>query len=351
MLLLFGVIMGVMLLIQFVRKPQAFTWLMPGNLKPEARDRIDNRLRPQPPRPEIPGTFVARAETEPSDGSDGLFPGVNPGYLNDVRDDSPYRADENEAFFHMLHLLKQADQQQLANPNEVTYLQLYEQPEAYRGELVSVRGYVRAAWPQQAPSLKFSPAHGLYGGLGTVTGMACTVGNEYGIQGYTEIWLQPHERLSEVMMLYTLELPEGFPTGDSLKEAVTATGIFFKRMAYGAKGTYRTTPLLLTKTLKREVPPPAPPDAKNDLRLFAIAAAVMLGLCIVVVVYVYRNSGSTASDQPEYIQRFLERNKEVKDPDFTGLDELAANNEAGHANPSPPIGPPEDQPPPAHGSQ
>lgn len=350
LLLLFGVLMGLLLMVQFVRKPHAFTWLMQGPLKPQAEERIDNRLRPRPQRPEIPGTFVARAETEPSDGSDGLFPGINPGYLSDVRDDSPYRADENKAFFQMLHLLQEADQQQLANPTEVTYLQLYEQPEAYRGELVSIRGYVRAAWPRQAPGISFSPEHGLIGGSSTVTGMVCTPGNEYGIPGYTEIWLQPRERLSEVMMLYTLELPEGFPTGDSLKEDVTAIGIFFKRIAYGAKGTYRTTPLLLTKTLKRELPPPAPTDPKDNLSLLLIAAAVMLGLCVVVVVYVYRNSGSTASDQPEYIQRFLERNKEVKDPDFSGLDEMVADNETDPANPSPRVWPPNEQHPPEHGS-
>lgn len=350
MLVVVLLMIGLLLVVQWIRRPQAITWLMQGGLDPHANQRIDNRLRPQPQRPEIPGTFVARAEVPDSDGSDGLFPGVNPGYLADVRDDSPYRSAEGKAFFQILHLLQQADDAQLADATPVTYLQLYEQPKAYRGELVTVRGYVRAAWPQEAPGIPFSNAHGIIGGLTTITGMACTPGNEYGIKGYTEIWLQPRERLSEVMMLYTLELPEGFPTGDSLKEDVTATGIFFKRIAYGAKGTYRTTPLLLTKTLKRELPPPAPTDPKDNLSLLLIAAAVMLGLCVVVVVYVYRNSGSTASDQPEYIQRFLERNKEVKDPDFSGLDEMVADNETDPANPSPRVGPPNEQHPPEHGS-
>jgi len=320
MLVVVVLMICVLLVVQWMRRPQAFTWLMQGGMQPGAQQRIDNRLRPQPQRPEIPGTFVARAEVPDSDGSDGLFPGVNPGYLADIRDDSPYRSAENKAFFQMLHLLQQADDAQLANPTEVTYLQLYEQPKAYRGELVSVRGYVRAAWPQEAPGIPFSDAHGIIGGLTTITGMACTPGNEYGIKGYTEVWLQPRERLSEVMMLYTLELPEGFPTGDSLKEEVTATGLFFKRIAYGAQGTLRTTPLLLTKTLKRELPPPPPPDPKNDLPLLLVAAALMLGLCIVVVVYVYRNSGTTTKDTPEYLQRILERNKGIKDPDFTGID-------------------------------
>jgi hypothetical protein len=332
MLVVVLLMIGLLLVVQWIRRPQAITWLMQGGLDPHANQRIDNRLRPQPQRPEIPGTFVARAEVPDSDGSDGLFPGVNPGYLADVRDDSPYRSAEGKAFFQILHLLQQADDAQLADATPVTYLQLYEQPKAYRGELVTVRGYVRAAWPQEAPGIPFSNAHGIIGGLTTITGMACTPGNEYGIKGYTEIWLQPRERLSEVMMLYTLDLPEGFPTGDSLKEEVTATGVFFKRIAYGAQGTYRTTPLVLTKTLQRELPPPPPADPKNDLPLFLTAAAVMLGLCIVVVVYVYRNSGSTTKDTPEYLQRILDRNKDIKDPDFTGIevpDEDAAADDGG----------------------
>jgi len=319
MLVVVLLLIGGLLVYQSFRRPHAISWLMQGGLHPEA-ERIDNRLRPQPERPEIPGTFVARAQVPDSDGSDGLFPGVNPGYLADVRDDSPYRSVESKAFFQILHLLEQADAAQLANATPVTYLQLYEQPKAYRGELVSVRGYVRAAWPQQAPGMPFSSADGILGGLTAISGMACTPGNEYGIKGYTEIWLQPRERLSEVMMLYVLDLPEGFPTGDSLKEEVTATGVFFKRIAYGAQGTYRTTPLLLTKTLQRELPPPPPADPKNNLPLFLVMSAVMLGLCIVVVIYVYRNSGATTKDTPEYLQRILERNKDIKDPDFTGID-------------------------------
>lgn len=335
MLVLVALLGVVLLTMKYVRRPEVWNWVFQGGPQEEAR-RIDNRLRPQPPKREIPGTFVARAEVPPSDGSDGLYPGVNPGYLRDVRDDSPYRAAEAKAFFHILHLLQQADQQQLeqASPEKVTFLQLYEQPSSYRGQLVSMRGYVRAAWPRQAPSLKFAPEHGLYGGLGTVTGMACTIANEFGVEGYTEVWLQPRERPDMVMMLYTLELPENFPTGDELKEDVTATGIFFKRIAYGAKGTYRTTPLLLTKSLRWEPPPPPPPDRVSELPLFLGIAAIMLGLSIVAVIYLFRQTKPTASDQPEYLQRILERNKDVKDTDFTGIDEWASDEPAAPTEPA-----------------
>ncbi len=327
-LVLVGLLGLVLLTMRYVQQPQAWNWLFQGQQRIAEDDRrIDNRLRPVEERERLAGSFIARAEVPPSDGSDGYFPGVNAGYLRDIRDDSPFRAAENRPFFHLMELLGKTDQAELekAAPERVTYVQLYEQPSAYRGELVTVRGLVRAAWPRRAPSLKIAPAHGMVGGLGTITGMACTTANEYGVENYAEVWLQPLDKKDMVMMLYTLELPDGFPTGENLREEVTATGFFFKRIAYGAVGAFRTTPLLLTKTLRWtpsvDEEAEAQQAARNELPLFLGLAGGMLALCLGMVYLAFRKQRTAASEHPEYVQKLLDRNKDVQDTDFSGIEE------------------------------
>ena len=326
-LIMVGLLALVLVGMRYVREPEAWSWLLQGKHKPKQQQKLDNRLRPSEPREYIAGSFVARADVPDSNGSDGRFPGVNSGYLRDIRDDSPFRAAEHHAFFHLMRLLGNTSEQTLqqARPQRVNFVQLYEQPAAYRGELITVSGNVRSAVVQQAPSLKFAVDHGIYGGLGTVTGMACTLGNDYGVDSYAEVWLQPEDQPDMVMVLYTRELPQGFPTGVDIKERVTATGFFFKRFAYGATNTLRITPMLLTKTLQWTPPtPPQPSRVSQEWPLLLGIAGVVLVLSVVFVILMFRKKGVGTSDHPEYVQKLLDRNKGVKDADFSGIDDQHA---------------------------
>ena len=120
--------------------------------------------------------------------------------------------------------------------------------------------------------------------------------NDYGIDGYYQVWLQPEDNRSYPMVIYCLHLPEGFPTGMSLSEEAEITGFFFKRWAYNARDTIRSAPVTLARTVhwyqRPEVVGKPPGGALAVLLMIAGAAAVAL----VVVGYVYfrtRGGGQT----------------------------------------------------------
>ena len=92
----------------------------------------------------------------PSD-RQALFPGVNRAYLDTIRDDTVFRAAEGNAWFHLLALLAKTDGSALktASLGQVGYLQLDEQPDSYRGRLVTVEGVIRAAKQVAAPENEY----------------------------------------------------------------------------------------------------------------------------------------------------------------------------------------------------
>lgn len=151
-----------------------------------------------------------------------LFGGVPANIWQDVRDDTPLRPAENKAFFSVLHALRETPLDKLAEQSSgpVAYTQLIQQPKAYRGELVTLVGRVRRAFRLQAAQ------------------------NELGIESLYQIWLEPAD-LSEPVVIYLAELPQGFPEGLHLDEQITAHVVFFKRWPYRAASGLRSAPMLL----------------------------------------------------------------------------------------------------------
>ena len=99
---------------------------------------LDNRVRPVPEQAEAPDVFVSSGISR-GNRSRKYFPGVKPEYLQAVRDDTVFRGSEHKAWFHLLDVLSRAEAQALrASTGEVSFVQLHEQPAAYRGELVTV---------------------------------------------------------------------------------------------------------------------------------------------------------------------------------------------------------------------
>ena len=198
-----------------------------------------------------------------------LFPGVRADYLSAVRDDTVFPAIESDGWFHLFALLERTPNEELLKATEgpVTYLQLDQQPNEYRGHLVTVQGIARAAKLVVAPE------------------------NAFAVKQYYQLWLQPDRGTGELLVLYCLELPQGFPIGPEIEAECTATGFFFKRWAYQSQGGITTAPLVIAKTLAWQPPPPAEPAAEQPLSeqlLTAIAAA--LALAVVVLVFVVRRN-------------------------------------------------------------
>ena len=191
-----------------------------------------------------------------------LFSGIPPKLWDQVRDDTPLRASEHEAFFRLLRKLAQTPPAELAaqTSGPVAYTQLLQQPKAYRGEMVTLVGRVRRAFHLSAAR------------------------NQLGVDHLYQTWLEPADR-SEPVVIYLAELPPGFPEGMDLDENVQVHAVFFKRWPYRAASGLRSAPLLLARTLQWQRPAARTPPAQGDvgwggptLLLAAMAlAVVMLG--------------------------------------------------------------------------
>jgi hypothetical protein len=249
---------------------------------------IDTRLPPTPPTgaPLEADVFIAKADDPvPEDWeqneADTYFPGVRPDLLAAVRDDMLLRPAEADAWYHLWAVLKEAKEEDLeaASLRRVGFVELFEQAKEYRGRLVTVRGDVRQATYQEAYD------------------------NEYGIEGYWVCWLQPAGGPTSPIIVYALEMPDGFPSGEDLREEVTFTGFSYKRKAYQARGRSgggetRTAPLVMAK-IGQWTPPVTEeaPAANIWMIIAAVLGTAMLALGIAMFVYMRSSSVSDTAEQ------------------------------------------------------
>ena len=202
----------------------------------EAPVPVDTRVHLVPQAGVIPGTFVSPGVTVDSEEtSSRYFPGVKPSYLSSIRDNSPFGSDERDAWFHLFELLGKTDPAELreASTGRVTFIQLFRQPNEYRGELVTIRGTVVQVHRLPAPD------------------------NDHDIDGYYQTWIRPADNRHYPIVAYLLELPDRFPTGTEISAEVEITGFFFKRWAYQAQDTLRSAPVVLARSIEwKERPAP-----------------------------------------------------------------------------------------------
>ena len=194
-----------------------------------------------------------------------------------VRDDTAiFRPAEREAWSEAVRQIRDADDAALGKSSlgRAAYLQLFKQPDEYRGKVVTVVGTVRLAY--RVPALA----------------------NDLGIDEYVVYWLQPAGSPESPILVYALDAPPGFPgigIGDAgqsagkLHEDVEVTGIFFKRAAYAAQGGTYTAPLLIAKVPTWRPEAPARkfaeiPVSPFEFIAFAIAA-LLLAICVGAVLW------------------------------------------------------------------
>ena len=227
----------------------------------EAPVSVDTRVHPASQVDKVPGTFISPGTTEHSEEtSSRYFPGVKTSYLSSIRDDSPFGSDERDAWFHLFDLLGKTDPAELraASTGRVTFIQLFRQPDEYRGELVTIRGTIVRARRLAAPD------------------------NDRDIDGYYQTWIRPADNRHYPMVAYLLELPDGFPTGMEISAEVEITGFFFKRWAYQAQDTLRSAPVVLARSVVWKEPPS--PVLEEGIGLASIVWAIVGSALFAVLV-------------------------------------------------------------------
>ncbi len=264
---------------------QAMFGLPSGDRNANTTD-VDTRLREGRQERDIPDAFFSPREVQPlPDASEDLFTGVNPSFLAAVRDDSFFRSAEYDAWFHLLRILKYAAPDRLAEASDgrVSFVQLFQQSNDYRGRIVSLKGTVRRAFPLTPPK------------------------NDYGIDRYYQLWLFPDDNPSSPIIVFCLDIPKGFPTGMTLVERAELTGFYFKRLAYEAADTLRTAPTVLARGIQWQPAPKRQPVGPPPAGSPWLVIGVALVCSAAVVTYVYWRTRRTKAPRPEKLEPLSER--------------------------------------------
>ena len=143
--------------------------------------------------------------------------------LSAVRDKTYFRPEERPAWFDLLGKLKDVSPAQFSEQTVgmLTYTQLLQQPEVYRGRVVTLQGTVVREEAQQPGD------------------------NPLGIEAYHRLWIRPQGGGQWPFVVYCLRLPEKFPRGDSLRAEVQVSGYFFKNWSYAWDDGLGVAPVVL----------------------------------------------------------------------------------------------------------
>ena len=126
--------------------------------------------------------------------------------LSSIRDDTVFRGEESGAWYGILAALQNSSATLLEQYSlgPVNFAQLYKRPADFRAHVIEVEGDVRRAHYLDAPQ------------------------NDFGIDGYWQCWLFPKGD-SNPIVVYALDMPPGFPSGQKMLERVHFSAAFFKR--------------------------------------------------------------------------------------------------------------------------
>jgi hypothetical protein len=178
--------------------------------------------------------------------------------LAKVRDDTVFRAADEDAWFQILTTLRSAEAgpPSRAAAQAVSFAELFGQPTSFRGRLVRMRGTLRRLEKLAAQT------------------------NPYGFAEYWQGWLEPEGGPPSPIVVYFLQVPPGMPEGPSIREPVEVVGYFFKRWAYAATDAVRLAPLILAlEPAWRQRPTGGREhDPIGSVALLTMAALVLLTL-------------------------------------------------------------------------
>lgn len=181
--------------------------------------------------------------------------------LEVIEDNTRFRSAEKDIWFHLLDVLRQTPAETLrrASQGPVTWIQLFNQPDVYRGEPITLVGHARRATRLEKPE------------------------NELGFERYYQLWLQPQDNPDRVIVVYCLELPEGFPLGLTIDEPVVVTGLFFKRWLYQGQEDLELTPVVLARSLDWMPRPKTPAVAEAPMSTETVVTIVLVALFISII--------------------------------------------------------------------
>lgn len=186
--------------------------LIGESFRPANRELL--RLFLQSPTPEENSQLADVTDMEP-------LPGMDESVLSVVEDRTPLFHKEAPAVKMLVELLQNtsAETLQKACLGRVLFAQYTQQPNVYRGKLIHLRGVAVAAGEEKV------------------------FDQELGLEKWYPVWILPEDCPNEPMVVYCLELPENFSTGDDIRQKVSFNAFFLKMWPYASHSGVRSTPL------------------------------------------------------------------------------------------------------------
>ena len=178
-----------------------------------------------------------------------------------IEDNTYFRPEERAAWFAAFAELAESSSAELKarSLGEVTYAQLLQQPEVYRGKVVTLRGTVLREEVQQPSE------------------------NPLGMINYHRLWLGPTGGGNWPFVVYCRHLPSDFPRGDGLLAKVEVEGIFFKNWSFAHDDGLGLAPVVLANDL-RWIQSPKPirrPSITLRAAVWGSVAAAVVALAVV----------------------------------------------------------------------
>lgn len=178
--------------------------------------------------------------------------------------------DEVRAYCYLLALAANASRADLSRHarRDVSYRQLFNRPQDYRGEIIHIRGTLLRLEETKAP---------------------LAVHND-GVRTIYEGWIKQSDSFTDPYCVIVTELPPGLKPAEKLYQEVFFDGYFFKRYRYATKEleerggklvqVQREVPLLIGKTFT--LPPvAAEEDTVTAISSLFVTSAIVLILSIV----------------------------------------------------------------------
>jgi hypothetical protein len=233
-LLTLVVMLGVLvLLMDLARDPKTWRWLAP--------DEQVAQVEPQPGG-QPPAVDDAQPAAEGPSDEDPLERDAAREEFQAVADKAPLRGEEMPAYWRLMAwTLRQpaGDLQKRADKN-VTYQDLWHQPDKWRGKLLEIPVHLQRTLTVNDP-----------------------VENDLGLKSLYEAWGWNSNSQPYSYWMVLPQLPPGMPRGEKILEEATFVGYFLKLIPYeDREGKTRATPLLIGRLIWH--PMPDNPLARRD---------------------------------------------------------------------------------------
>tara|TARA_Y100001978_G_scaffold201487_1_gene219942 strand:+ start:973 stop:1965 length:993 start_codon:yes stop_codon:yes gene_type:complete len=264
---LFALIMGLGLVVVVMReasKEENWYWITgeSAQMRGVSRRDYDTAYQPTLPTKRSDALTIKPISPPTEDIDGGYFPGVVAKHLEKVEDNRTHQhPEEAAAWFNLWQVLKESESRFIdpASIGPITFGELFEQPDIFRGKLVSITGIARRA--EYVSAAKSNPAS---------------------IEGYYRLILRLRGGPNRPVFLYTLQVPEFFPLGESIEAPVEATAFFYKNWLYQANNFSWIGPVLLAKNIRWEPTAKAPQPITLAL---GVTLAISLALASVAIAW------------------------------------------------------------------